>query len=205
MNPKKVIAISITALFLGLIVVPVQGAIQQENQQFPIQLSTVNNDGSIGTKLISLSRAQAVELSDIIEKFSYRQDRIGLMDALEKFFRRSGCNDGLMFMKGMKGNLFDILPGCPILSIGEGRQYLTRYHGRVQFKKFISTWHYPDDGFTMIIGNNLSPKQILFQRQMGIMIGFVGLYIYIPKVLDHQKAGITCFAGSALFAWGTSF
>jgi hypothetical protein len=205
MNPKKVIAISITALFLGLMVIPVQGAIQQENQRFPIQFSMVNDDGNAVTKLISLTRGQAIELSDIIEKFSYRQDRIGLMDALEKFFKRTGCRDGLDFMRGMKGNFFDILPGCPIFSIGEGRQYLTRYHGRVQLKKLISTWHYLDNGFTMIIGNNLSPKQILFQRQMGIMIGFVGLYIYIPKVLEQQTAGITCFAGSAMFAWGTSF
>jgi hypothetical protein len=205
MNPKKVISISITALFLGLIVVPVQGAIQQENQLFPIQLSMVNNDGSIGTKLISLTRSQTLELSDIIEQFSYRSDRVGLMNALERFFTRIGSNDGLFFMNGVKGKLFDILPGCPIFSIGEGHQYLSRYHGRVQFKKLISTWSYPENGFTMIIGNNLSPKQILFQRQMGIMIGFIGLYIYIPKVLEYQKAGITCFAGSALFAWGTSF
>jgi len=203
MNPKKIIAIGITALFLGLVVIPVQGAIQKEDHQlFPIQLSLIKKDGSIGSKIISLTKGQTLELSDIIETYSYRHDQVGLMNTLEKFFMRIGFNEGFNLMRG---NLFDILPGCPIFSIGEGREYLTPYHGRVQFKKLISTWHYPDNGFTMIIGNNLSPKQILFQRQMGIMIGFVGLYIYIPKILENQKAGITCFAGSALFAWGTSF
>ena len=201
MNPKKITAIGITVLFLALVVVPAQGAIVKKGQEFPIELSMVNADGSIGSKIISLTKDEIVDLSDIFDRFAYDYD--GLLDALKKFFRRCGhdndCND--LIDKG----ILSILPGCPIISVGEGRQLLSRYHGRVQFKKLISTWSYPDNGFTMVIGNNLSPKQILFQRQMGIMVGFVGLYIYIPKVLDHQKAGITCFAGSALFAWGTSF
>jgi hypothetical protein len=206
MNPNKVVAIGVIVLFLGLVMVPGQASIIKKDQQlFPIQFSLVNQDGSIGSRIISLTKNQVTELSDIIERYSKRHDRNDFMNALQLFFKRTGYKDDFDFMKMKRGNIFDILPGCPIFSIGEGREYLTRYHGRIQFKKLISTWHYPDNGFTMIIGNNLSPKQILFQRQMGIMIGFVGLYIYIPKMLEYQKAGITCFAGSALFAWGTSF
>lgn len=202
MNPKKITAIGITVLFLGLMVIPVQGTIIKEDVNiFPIELSFFKADGSIGSKIISLTSDQVTELSDIIEQFSYRNDRNGLMGALRSFFKRCGNSDGIdLFDKG----LLNVLPGCPIISIGEGRQ-LSRYHGRVQFKKLVSTWSYPDNGLTMIIGNNLSPKQVLFQRQMGVMIGFVGIYIYIPKVLESQNAGITCFAGSALFAWGMSY
>ena len=203
MNPKKIIAIGITALFFALMIIPVQAAtIEKNQQQYPIELSIMNADGSIGSRLISLTKDQMTELSSIIEQYSYRQDRESLISTLQSFFKRSGINDDLNLFKG---NIFDILPGCPIFSIGEGRQYLTRYHGRVQFKKLISTWHYPDNGLTMIIGNNFSPKQVLFQRQMGIMIGFVGLYLYIPEIFENQNAGITCFVGSAMFAWGLSY
>ncbi|OYT29870.1 hypothetical protein B6U98_01005 [Thermoplasmatales archaeon ex4572_165] len=202
MNPKKITAIGITALFLGLMVIPVQGAIIKEDVDiFPIELSFFKADGSIGSKIISLSSEEITELSTIIEQFSYKNDHNGLMNALRSFFKRCGKGEGMdLFDKG----IINVLPGCPIISIGEGRQ-LSRYHGRVQFKKIVSTWSYPDNGFSMIFGNNLSPKQVLFQRQMGIMIGFVGIYVFIPKVLESQQAGITCFAGSALFAWGTSF
>jgi hypothetical protein len=203
MNPIKIIAIGITALFFGLMIVPVQAeTIQRNQQQFPIELSIMNADGSIGSRLISLTKDQITELTDIINKYSYRNNRDSLIGALQHFFRHSGINDDIDLFKV---NIFDILPGSPIFSIGEGRQYLTRYHGRIQFKKLISTWHYPDNGLTMIIGNNFSPKQVLFQRQMGIMIGFVGIYLYIPEILEHQTAGITCFAGSAMFAWGLSY
>ena len=202
MNPKKITAIGITALFLGLMVIPVQGAIIKEDVNiFPIELSFFKADGTIGSKIISLSSEEITELSDIIEQFSYKNDHNGLMHALRDFFKRYSNGEGMeLFDKG----ILNVLPGCPIISIGEGRQ-LSRYHGRVQFKKLVSTWSYPDNGFSMIFGNNLSPKQVLFQRQMGIMIGFVGIYVFIPKVLESQQAGITCFAGSAMFAWGTSF
>jgi len=202
MNPKKITAIGITALFLGLMVIPVQGAIIKEDVKiFPIELSFFKADGSIGSKIISLNSEEITELSTIIEQFSYKNDHNGLMNALRIFFKKCGKGEGMdLFDNG----IIDVLPGCPIISIGEGRQ-LSRYHGRVQFKKLVSTWSYPDNGFSMIFGNNLSPKQVLFQRQMGVMIGFVGIYVFIPKVLESQQAGITCFAGSAWFAWGTSF
>jgi hypothetical protein len=203
MNPKKITAIGIITLFLALIVIPVQGTIIKEHEtQFPIQLSTIQTDGSIGSQIISLTKDQVIELSNLINRFSYTKNWNEIVYALKGFFKRHGIStyDSLF-----KTNFFDILPGCPILSIGEGREILTRYHGRVQFKKLINTWHYPDNGFTMIFGNEVSPKQILFQRQIGFMIGFVGIYLHIPKVLEHQKAGITCMVGSSLFARGTSF
>jgi hypothetical protein len=203
MNPRKITAIGITTLFLALVVIPVQGTISKEHETlFPIQLSTVQADGSIGSQIISLTKDQVIELSNLIKRFSYTKNWNEIIYALKGFFKRHniGTYDPLS-----KPGIFDILPGCPILSIGEGPEILTRYHGRVQFKKLISTWHYPKNGFTMIFGNEVSPKQILFQRQMGFMIGFVGIYLHVPKVLENQKAGITCMIGSSLFAWGTSF
>ena len=102
--------------------------------------------------------------------------------------------------------LLSKLPGSPILSIGEGRQLLSRYHGRVQLKKLVSVWNYPGDiGATMIWGDGLTsmPTQVLIQKQIGIMVGFVGLYMYIPPLLEDMNSK-TCFIGSALFAWGIS-
>jgi hypothetical protein len=98
------------------------------------------------------------------------------------------------------------LPGRPIFSYGKGHKVLSRYHGRIQIKKIFSAWSYPGGfGTTVIWGNGLSstPTQILLKRQIGFMIGFVGLYIYIPPLISGMSSR-TLFMGSTLFAWGAA-
>jgi hypothetical protein len=201
MNMKKALAIGIIALFIGLSFTPMSSAtVEEKETRIPIQISSLAANGGLETKIISLSRAEALSLADLMDSLK-RMDRrpTDLVDRVKDIF---GKDDGLLDNVG----LLSKLPGNPIVSIGEGRELISRYHGRVQLKKFVSMWNYPGDaGATVIWGNGLTapPTQILLQKQFGIMIGFVGLYVYIPPLLENMNSK-TCFVGSSLFAWGIS-
>ncbi len=203
MNMKKTLAIGIIALFIGLSFTPISSAqaqIEEKDREIPIQISSLTADGRIATQTISLSKTDLSELLDIMGSLKKPGFKPGdLLDRLKDIFDRD---------KGLFDNigLLSKLPGNPIVSIGEGRQILSRYHGRVQLKKLVSMWNYPGDiGATVIWGNGLTsvPTQVLLQKQIGLMVGFVGLYMYIPPLLEDMNSK-TFFMGTAMFAWGLS-
>lgn len=200
---KKTLAIGIIALFIGLSFTPISSAqaqIEEKDREIPIQISSLTTDGRIATQTISLSKTDLSELLDIMGSLKKPGFKPGdLLDRLKDIFDRDkGLFDDI--------GLLSKLPGNPIVSIGEGRQILSRYHGRAQLKKLVSMWNYPGDiGATMIWGNGLTsmPTQVLLQKQIGIMVGFVGLYMYIPPLLEDMNSK-TFFMGTAMFAWGLS-
>lgn len=205
MNMKKTLAIGIIALFIGLSFTPLgsaQAQIEEKDTEIPIQIGSLTADGRIATQTISLSKADLSELLDIMGSLRKPGFRPGdLLDRLKDLFDR----DQGLFDK-LDIGLFSKLPGNPIVSIGEGRELLSRYHGRVQLKKLVSMWNYPGDiGATVIWGNGLTsvPTQVLLQKQIGFMVGFVGLYMYIPPLLEDMNSK-TFFMGTAMFAWGLS-
>jgi hypothetical protein len=200
MTMKKTLAIGIIALFIGLSFTPINGAaIEEKEATIPIKINSISADGQIGTQTISLSRAEVLSLIDLLDSLKKPGHRDNILDRLRDLFNR---DKGLFNDIG----LISKLPGKPIISIGEGRELLSRYHGRVQLKKLVSIWNYPGNmGATVIWGDGLTsaPTQILLQKQIGIMIGFVGLYVYVPPILENMNSK-TMFVGSALFAWGLS-
>jgi len=203
MNMKKTLAIGIIALFIGLSFTPVSSAqaqIEEKDTKIPIQISSLTADGRIGTQTISLSKTDLSDLIDIMDSLKKPGRNPGdLLDRLKNLFDRdNGLFDDIGLLSKLQGNT--------IVSIGEGRQLLSRYHGRVQLKKLVSIWNYPGDiGATMIWGDGLTsmPTQVLLQKQIGIMVGFVGVYMYIPPLLEDMNSK-TFFMGSAMFAWGVS-
>jgi hypothetical protein len=201
MNIKKALAIGIIALFIGISFAPINGAtIEEKESRIPIQISSISADGKLGTQTISLSESEIISLIDLVDSMKKPGRHPGdLWDRLRDLFN---LDDGTLGDIG----LLSKLPGNPIVSIGEGRELISRYHGRVQFKKLIGVWNYPgNNGATIIWGDGLTsvPTQILLQKQIGIMFGFVGVYVYIPPILEKMNSK-TCFIGSALFAWGLS-
>ncbi len=201
---KRSIAIGVIALFLGMAIVPMSGAERNETKtMIPIELSVMNTDGTIGTKVIELSQDVLNELVSLLDELKDVQDKNTILDRLSRFFRdhnHHGC-DGLVNFE-----LLEKLPGYPIFSYGKGRSLLTRYHGRIMAKKLVSMWNYPNGlGTTVIWGDGIThaPSQILLKRQVGFMVGFVGLYMYVPPMLEGMDSS-TFFVGSTLFAYGVS-
>lgn len=204
MKIKKHIAIGIIALFIGISISPVMSASSEpQKSMIPIQLMVQRGDGSLGETSISLEAKDVQDFLEFLDELTTMNKRDGILERIQDFFKYRNA-------KGLQ-DLFDFdvlgkLPGDPIVSIGENRDHLTRYHGRIQFKKIFSAWHYPDGLATTIIwGNGLTsqPTQILLKRQLGFMVGFVGVYLYIPPLLEGMN-GKTCAIGSSMFAWGIS-
>lgn len=203
MTIRKSIAIGIIALFIGLSFTPVSSANMTEPEEttIPIEVGMVTDNGRFGTQTLSLTTNELNSLIDLMDELKTLKNRDSLLERLLDLFDNKKGLDRIFDM-----DLINILPGDPIFSIGQGRELLTRYHGRVQIKKLVSMWNYPSGfGTTVIWGDGLTsaPTQVLLQRQIGIMIGFVGLYIYIPPLLENMPSR-TCFVGSSMFAWGIS-
>ncbi len=202
---RKSLAIGVIALFIGLVYIPMSDAnVNEKELMVPIELSVMNADGTIGTKILELSEDVIYELTDLLDELNHAQNKHGIIERLSRFFNDHPSCSGL---KGLiSADLLEKLPGNPIVSIGKGRSLAARYHGRVMAKKIITAWNYPDGlGATVIWGDGVTaqPTQILLKRQVGFMIGFVGLYVYIPPILEGMKS-TTFFMGSSLFAYGIS-
>ena len=205
MSTKKSIAIGIIALFIGLSFTPMSSANRAELKPttIPVEVGMVTDNGRFGTQTVMVTQDELSSLIDLMDELRTLKNRDSLLDRIRDFFDNYNKR-GLERLFDM--DLLNVLPGDPIFSIGQGRELLARYHGRIQLKKLVSIWNYPSGfGTTVIWGDGLAaqPTQVLLQRQIGIMIGFVGLYLYIPPLLEDMPSR-TCFIGSSMFAWGIS-
>ena len=202
MNIKtKSISIGIIAIFIGLAFIPMSGAniIENKETKLPVEISFYDNNGARIIEKIQLSISEINNIERIINELQNIQNEKQLEEKIEEFITFIGKT-------GINLNWLDNLPGDPIFSFGKGPRFLSRYHGRIQAKKIISMWAYPSGfGTTVIWGNGLvgAPTQILLRRQIGVMAGFVGLYLYIPPIRSGMT-GRTCFVGTTMFAWGVS-
>ncbi len=205
MNIKtKSISIGIIAIFIGLAFTPMGSASSIENKEtkLPVEMSFYDNNGVKITEVIQLSINEINTIENFINELQSIQNEKEFEEKFEEFITylgRSGINY-------LNLDWLDNLPGKPIFSFGKGPKFLTRYHGRVQVKKLYSFWIYPSGfGTTVIWGNGLAapPTQILLKRQVGVMFGFVGLYLHIPPLIKGMTSR-TCFFGTSLFAWGLS-
>jgi hypothetical protein len=205
MNMKtKTITIGIIALFIGLAFTPVGSSSRIENEEtkLPVEISFYDDNGVKISEIIKLSINEINTIENFLNDLQNIQDEKELEEKIEEFIiycSKTGINY-------MDLNWLDNLPGNPIFSFGKGPKYLTRYHGRVQVKKVASMWMYPSGfGTTIIWGNGFAapPTQILLKRQLGFMVGFVGLYLHIPPLISGMTSR-TCFFGSTVFSWGVS-
>ena len=202
---KKSIAIGIIALFIGLAITPMSSADinEKEEQNIPVEISFIENDGKITTETIKLTKEDIKALENLIQSLQTMKDEKEIIKKINTFFTNN--------YRYKYGNIFNLdwlenLQGRQIFSYGKGNKYIARYHARLQIKKLFSTWLYPEGfGTTVIWGKGIysPPTQILLKRQVGFMVGFVGLYIYIPPLMSGMNSR-TFFMGSTLFAWGAS-
>jgi hypothetical protein len=201
---RKSIAIGIIALFIGMVFTPISGATVKETEtMIPVEFTVLNADGSIGTTVMDISQTMLEELIDIVENLKDGNDEDLILEKLSTLFSSRQA-------KGLEGvinlDFLDNLPGSPILSYGKGRSLFSRYHGRVMVKRLANIWNYQSNlGATVIWGDGFTsaPTQILIKRQIGFMVGFVGLYMYIPPFVKGMQSS-TFFMGSTMFAYGIS-
>ena len=205
MNIKtKSISIGIIAIFIGLAFTPMGSTSSIENKEtkLPVEISFYDNNGLKITEIIQLSINEIKTIEQFINELQNIQNEKDVEDKIEEFISYIS-KTGITYLPL---DWIDNLPGNPIFSFGKGPKYLTRYHGRVQVKKIFSMWMYPSGfGTTVIWGNGLTapPTQILLKRQLGFMVGFVGLYLHIPPLITGMTSR-TCFFGTSALSWGVS-
>ena len=205
MNIKtKSISIAIIAIFIGLAFTPMgsSSSIENKESKLPVEISFYKNNGEQITEIIQLSINEIKTIENFINELQNIQNEEEFEEKIEEFITyisRTGLNYFNL-------DWLDNLPGKPIFSFGKGPRYLTRYHGRIQVKKIFTMWNYPSGfGTTVIWGNGFTmpPTQILLKRQIGFMIGFVGIYLHIPPLITGMTSR-TCFFGSTMFSYGVS-
>lgn len=202
---RKSIAIGIIALFIGLAITPMSSAdrIEMKEADVPVKVSVYQNDGTLATKTVKLMESDVKALEDFLQTLQNIKSKSEMEEKITEFFTchsKSGLNQ-LFSLEWLEK-----LPGRPIFSFGKGSKLFSHYHGRIQIKKLFDAWTYPNGfGTTVIWGDGLSapPTQILLKRQVGFMIGFVGLYVQIPPLVSGMSSR-TLFIGSSLFAWGAA-
>jgi len=200
MKLKKFIAIGLILLFIGGIFLPTVSA-KRDDFSIPVSITWIGENGVPQTNCIFLSKGKILRLLFLLETLQGFHGKRNNLRSLIQEIQKTGILGDLNI------EWLDKLPGKPVLSLGKGRAYFTPYHARVQIKRLLTTWHYPSGaGVTIIWGNGLSspPTQILLKRQVGLMLGFVGIYIYIPPLFEGMSSRVF-FLGSATFAWGLTF
>jgi hypothetical protein len=186
----KIFPIFIIALFIGASF-PVIGC--EKEAEILTEITFYRGDGKVTTEKIKLNKEDIRRLEWISAALQEGEDE----EEIKK---------NLLFFLGR----YDFLEKFPlyfIYSAGVGRKILTPYHGEMRVKKFFATWHYPTQfGSTIILGNRMftPPIRILLGRQVGFVVGFVGLYIYVPPILP-QLSSKTFLIGSAAYAWGIAY
>ena len=192
-------------MFIGLAITPMTSAniIEKEENDIPIEISVCKNDGTISKEILKLTKNDIKILENLIQEVQTTPSEEDIEEKITEVLVY--CNSKKIGQYSTTDWL-DNLPGRPIFSVGKSSRFLTRYHGRLQLKKLFSTWAYPTGfGTTIIWGNGLvsPPTQILLKRQIGFMIGFVGLYVYIPPFISGMSSR-TFFIGSSLVSYGAS-
>ena len=202
---KKRIAIGIIALFIGLAFNPMIDAniIEKEETDIPIEISMYQNDGTISIETVKLTKDDIKVLDNFLQDIRNTQNEAEIEEKITDFLIY--CNSKELGILS-SSDWLENLPGRPIFSVGKGSRFIARYRGRLQIKKLFSAWSYPTGfGTTIIWGNGIAspPTQILLKRQIGFMIGFVGLYVYIPPFISGMSSR-TFFIGSSLLSYGVS-
>ncbi len=201
MKFKKSIAIGIIVLFIGSAILPMSGTAEARHvRPITIALMLMGADGFLKPRILTLTHGDLIKLIAFIDSLKLLKDgSVSIKDLLQGL-------SGSSLSEILNLQWLEKLPGKPIISYGKGRTFITPYHARIQMKKLIAMWNYPDGiGATVIWGKGLSskPTQILLKRQFGLMVGFVGIYIYIPPLIEGMPS-TTCFIGSAKLAWGAA-
>jgi hypothetical protein len=173
--------------------------LQKNEKTMEINISQLN--GNIFTYDKKLSEEDILILKGIItsiESASNVKEIDLIIKRLVSFFENKGLD--LRFLSN------GLLSNYIVVSFGIENHLLPTYIPKIKFSKFFHLWQYSSDWSTTIIMDSiLSPPSHLFQgRQIGFMISFNGIYVYIPDWIPGFE-NLAFFIGTTPVAWGFSF
>lgn len=216
MNKHKIIVVCVIFLFAGLSVSPVianelaEREIQDET--IDIEYGLINSDGSIITEKTTLSKQEFADLesslSEFMEKIQSVNDYNEFRNAVKLFCFQFKCFISLKIFTHL---CCDAIPRSRVLvaSYGWGYELNLFKDSAVNVYKPLNFWHYSpqsDIGIpskTFALRSMPFDTKILSGRQVGVMTGFLGIYIYIAQSVPQKS--FTFFMGSARIVLGMDF
>ena len=200
---KKIIALGLIIFFIGVSISPlISSSPLQKNEKIleeyngkTIEIIVTQND-MINTISQELSVEDINKLQNLFTDFycTTNKNEIGfLLDRILDFFKERGLN---LNLPNQQSDTF-------IVSYGKENHLLPSYVPKIKFSDFFHMWQYSTDWSTTVIMDSVisAPSNILQGRQIGFMLGFQGIYIYIPDWIPGFE-DMAFFLGTTTFAWG---
>ena len=200
---KKMFVVSIALFFVGISISPIIASYPEKTEKstIPVQISMTQKEGIISTISEDLHIDDIEILKDIINRVQSKTKTVNLIDLIQilsTLFGKSGNIDLLSLLDGSKYIVF---------GVGQENHLLPTALLKVKFHKYFYLWSYTSEWSTSILFKGLlsmSQAKNLQGRQIGFMVGFNGLYIYIPDWVPGLKS-TSLFIGTSSFAWGMAF
>ncbi len=198
---NKLFAIGLLVVLIGITLSPMisSNPLQENEKTMEINISQLNEniftyDQKFSEEDISILR----EIISSIESTSNDKELDVLLDRLLSFFENRGLNLGFL----SDGIFSDSI----VVSFGTENHLLPTYIPKIKFSKFFHMWQYSSDWSTTIIMDSIlsTPSHLLQGRQIGFMIGFKGIYVYVPDWIPGLE-NLAVFIGTTPFAWGMAF
>jgi len=202
----SIIAVGITALFIGLAFTPATAIESSEKEKITIDYQYYAEDG----KIISghLDVAEDVldqfidEMFNIFEKINKRSD----LDNIDNLIAESQFFENNPKLAEVIINILGILPVHRALVMSRGKCFSFNPFKRsnLDFRDRLSAWRYSGlpiiDAKTYMLRPYRSDFKILKGAQMGLMTRFVGMQIFIAKTFPSMCK--TFFIGTPRYVFG---
>ena len=198
---NKIFVIGLLILLVGTTLSPMisSSPLQKNEKTMEINISQLNeNIFTYDQKLPVEDITILKEIISSIKIASNDKELDVLIDRLLSFFENRGLNLGFL----SDGILSDSI----VVSFGTENHLRPTYIPKIKFSKFFHMWKYSSDWSTTIIMDSILsiPSHLLQGRQIGFMIGFKGIYVYIPDWIPGLE-NLEFFIGTTPFAWGMDF
>ncbi len=211
---RKIIAISIILIFVGLSFSSANASIKKENKKeelVTLLYQTIKSDGLIIEESVDLTKDEANTfqkvLTEIIDKTQTNDNSEKILDKIKDFLKEKYL-EIYNKVKELLNNIESRISKTYIISYGKSYKLNPFKKTEVKLtKKFSSWYYYCKEG--LIKGKTLMFKplklkaEVLKGPQFGFMTDFKGIYLYIAKKIPEQS--FTFFFGSASKVIGFDF
>lgn len=201
----SIIAVGITALFIGLAFAPVT-AIEDSKEEITIKYEYYTQDGNVVTGQIVATEKTLEEFFDqlfeIFEQIKTRADLNNVKELISatEFFKNNPKLGEIL--NDIIGTLF--IHRALVLSRGRSFTLNPLKRSDLDLRNRISMWRYSGipiiNAKTYMLRPYRADFKILDGGQLGLMTRFVGIHIYIDKMFPRMSK--TFFFGTPRFVWG---
>jgi hypothetical protein len=211
---RKILAIGIVVLFFAISLSHTEASeVSQipKNERILLEFGSIISDGTLTTEMLSITEENLEELETAVALFMDRIEATNdfdwsfLRDLLEKIF---GDNDSLL------GSILEIFSTLElsrnrgfVISSGHGIDFSPLKKTSLKIRKRVGFWYYNTNELindrTIIVKPLALSMKILRGRQVGIMTGFLGMYLSVSR--GFLSNSYTFFIGRARHINGFDF